>query len=139
MPGANPLPKPARRVVFLCTGNCIRSQMAEGLLRHLAPGRYRPASGGSDPAGFVHELAVEVLQEIGVDISAYESKPIYQLLPPYAKAPEVLVCLCDFAAARCPDFPDSVKWLCWLFMTAIPPRLPRAHPSGGNRAPGSGT
>ncbi len=54
-----------RKVLFLCTGNCCRSQMAEALLRHGCPERFEAWSAGSHPAGFVHPLAVEALERIG--------------------------------------------------------------------------
>ena len=108
-----------RRILFLCTGNCIRSQMAEGLLRHLGGNRYESLSAGAYPAGFVHDFAVEVLGEIGIDITGHHSKGVERFLPPWGAVPDVLVSLCDYAARACPAFPASVSRLHWPFYDPI--------------------
>jgi len=102
-----------RRVLFLCTGNCCRSQMAEGLLRQLAGDRYESLSAGANPAGFVHELAIEVLGESGIDITPQESKHIRDFLPPAGTAPDLVISVCDAARAQCPTFPGKVDRLHW--------------------------
>jgi len=107
----SPASKPT--VVFLCTGNCIRSQMAEGLLRSLAPDRYEAASGGAFPAGYVHEHAIEVMAEIGIDISTQESKSILVFFSPPDPYPDVLVSLCSYAASYCPNVPACTRQLDW--------------------------
>ena len=71
-----------RRVLFLCTGNSCRSQMAEAWLRHLAGDRFESLSAGAKPAGYVHPLAIRVMQEAGLDISKQTSKHINDFLPP---------------------------------------------------------
>ncbi|HJU05145.1 MAG TPA: arsenate reductase ArsC [Nitrospiraceae bacterium] len=64
-----------KRVLFLCTGNSARSQMAEGLLRHMAGDRFEAFSAGTHPAG-LNPLSVQVMREIGIDISKHTSKAI---------------------------------------------------------------
>lgn len=105
--------EPKRRIAFLCTGNCIRSQMAEGLLLHLAPERFEPVSGGAFPAGYVHEHAIAVMAELGIDISSQSSKHIELLLAPPARPLDVLVSLCGHAAAHCPPLPSTIRHLHW--------------------------
>lgn len=68
-----PAPFP-RRILFVCSGNCVRSQMAEALLRYRAAGRFEAFSAGTQPAGFVHEMTTQVLQEIGVSTRGLRSK-----------------------------------------------------------------
>src|SRR5438067_862133 len=80
MDGTNAIDaKPKKRVLFLCTGNSCRSQMAEGLLRHLAGGRFEVASAGTHPAG-LNADAVEVMKEIDIDISRHHSKSVDEFL-----------------------------------------------------------
>src|SRR5437773_10833152 len=64
------------RVLILCTGNCVRSQMAEGLLRKLGGSGYEVHSAGSKPNGWVSPLAIEAMGKIGIDISAHRSKSV---------------------------------------------------------------
>lgn len=100
------------RVLFLCTGNSCRSHMAEGWLRHLASDRLESLSAGADPAGYVHPLAVQVMQEVGVDISKHTSKSIQDFLD---DPPDVVVSVCSHAAENCPVFPGRVRRLTWPF------------------------
>ena len=104
-----------RRVLFLCTGNSCRSQMAEGLLRHLAGDRYESLSAGSRPAGYVHPQAIEAMREIGIDISAQQSKSIDEFLPPAGRPPDVVVSVCEAAGSECPTFPGPVERFCLAF------------------------
>jgi arsenate reductase (thioredoxin) len=67
------------KVLFLCTGNSARSQMAEGFLRHIAGNRFEPLSAGIEPKG-LNPLAVEVMREIGIDISQQRSKNVRKFL-----------------------------------------------------------
>lgn len=67
------------KVLFLCTGNSARSQMAEGILRHLAGDKFDVLSAGTKPVG-LNPLAVEAMHEIGIDISHHQSKDVAQLL-----------------------------------------------------------
>lgn len=66
----------SKQVLILCTGNSCRSQMAEGIWRMLGKVKWESFSAGSRPAGFVHPMAIEVMREIGIDLSAARSKPI---------------------------------------------------------------
>jgi len=97
------------KVLFLCTGNSCRSQMAEGLLRHLASEVLEVASAGTAPRP-VHPLAVRSMAEIGVDIGAQESKPVEQFL---SEPFDWVITLCDDAKESCPLFPGSAKRVHW--------------------------
>ena len=99
------------RVLFLCTGNSCRSQMAEGWLRHLAPGSFRALSAGTHPVG-VNPRAVRSMAEVGVDISAHTSDPITDFLE---DPPELVITVCDRAAETCPSFPGHTDVLRWSF------------------------
>ncbi len=97
-----------KRVLFLCSHNSARSQMAEGILRHLAGDRYEVASAGHRPTS-VHPLAVEVLAERGVDISAHRAKDAGELL---GQEFDLVVTLCgDDAPGSCPFFPGGKRYL----------------------------
>ncbi len=98
-----------KRILFLCTGNSCRSHMGEGLLRHLAGDRYESLSAGANPAGYVHSLAIEVMQELGIDLSTHRSKSINEFLPPEGAPPDVVVSVCDSADQNCPVFPADVE------------------------------
>ena len=98
-----------RKVMFLCTGNSARSQMAEGLARHLLGDRWEVYSAGVTPKG-VHPLAIRALQEVGVDISGQRSKPID---PELLNSMDLVVTLCDEAAEACPVTPQHVARLHW--------------------------
>ncbi|HVR76129.1 MAG TPA: arsenate reductase ArsC [Planctomycetota bacterium] len=108
-----------RRILFLCTGNCCRSPMAEALLRHVSAGRYESLSAGAHPAGFVHDLAIEVLREAGVDVKGLESKHIQDFVPPHGTPPDLVISVCDSAAKECPVFPGKVDRLLWPFPDPI--------------------
>jgi arsenate reductase len=97
------------KVLFLCTGNSCRSQMAEGLLRHLAGDRYEVASAGTQPGGLNPE-AVEAMREIGVDISGHRSKSVEEFPD---QEFDYVITVCDRARASCPVFPASVSNLHW--------------------------
>jgi arsenate reductase len=85
------------RLLFVCTGNSARSQMAEGLANHLGRGRIEAHSAGTMPVG-VNRHSVEVLKERGIDISGHWSKGIDEVPGPF----DLVVTLCDSAAATCP-------------------------------------
>jgi len=104
-----------KRVLFLCTGNSCRSHMAEGLLRAWAAGGHESLSAGANPSGYVHPLAIQVMQEIGIDISQQSSKSIREFLPPEGVPPNLIVSVCDSAAEACPLFPGNVERLHWPF------------------------
>jgi arsenate reductase len=103
---------PARpTVLFLCTGNSCRSQMAEGLLRHLAAGRFEVASAGTHPVG-LNPDAVAVMREIGIDVSAQRSKHIDDLA---GRRFDYLITVCDRARESCPLPPAARITLHWSF------------------------
>jgi arsenate reductase (thioredoxin) len=99
------------KVLFLCTGNSARSQMAEGLLRHFAGEQFEVFSAGTKPAG-LNPLAVKAMREIGIDISDHRSKNVSEFLG--ASIPYV-VTVCDRAKESCPIFPGAFKFLNWSF------------------------
>ena len=99
------------RVLFLCTHNSARSQMAEGLLRHLAGNRFEAMSAGTE-ATHVRPLAVRAMEEIGIDVSGQESKTLDR----YLREPfDYVITVCDDANEACPFFPGAVKRLHWSF------------------------
>jgi arsenate reductase len=91
--------KAKQKVLFLCTGNSCRSQMAEGLANHYLGNELRAYSGGTDPAGYVHELAIAVMGELGIDISGQRSKPVAEFRDVDF---DLVVTVCDDAAENCP-------------------------------------
>lgn len=93
-----------RRVLFLCTGNSCRSQMAEGWLRHLGGGRYEVLSAGTRPQG-LNPLAVRVMAEAGVDISGHTSDPVERYLD---RDLDLVVTVCGGARESCPVFAGRV-------------------------------
>jgi arsenate reductase len=97
------------KVLFLCTGNSARSQMAEGYLRRVAGDRYEVLSGGISPKG-LNPLAVEAMNEIGIDISGQRSKDAAEYL---GTAVQYVVTVCDNAKEHCPIFPGTFKFLHW--------------------------
>ncbi len=99
------------RVLTLCTANSARSQMAEGILRWLSGGRVESHSAGTHPSR-VNPLAIRVMQEIGVDISAQYSKPVQEFI---GKPIDVVITVCDSAAENCPVFPGRVERIHWSF------------------------
>jgi arsenate reductase (thioredoxin) len=99
------------RVLFLCTHNSSRSQMAEGFLRALAPGRYEVASAGTEKTS-VHPLAIRAMAERGIDISQHTSKLYSELRPDRW---DYLITVCDDANERCPFIPVAVTRLHWSF------------------------
>ena len=94
----------APRILFLCTGNSCRSQMAEGLLRNLAPAAYESLSAGSRPAEAVHPMAIAVMQELEIDISAQQPKSIEVFLTGEQPAPNIVISVCAKASEECPAF-----------------------------------
>ena len=97
------------KVMFLCTGNSCRSQMAEGLARELGRGVLEPHSAGLMAAG-VHPRAIAVMKEIGIDISGQRSKTIDEQL---LRTVDMVITLCDNAAEACPWAPPEIKRLHW--------------------------
>jgi arsenate reductase len=99
-------------ILILCTGNSCRSHLAEGVLRAALGDGFDVQSGGSKPAGYVHPLAVEVMKEIGIDISGHRSKHMNEFL----KGPvETVITVCGNADQACPMFPGQVNRYHWGF------------------------
>ncbi len=96
-------------ILFLCTGNSCRSQMAEGFTKKMFPKNIEIFSAGLEPKG-VHPMAVKVMQEVGIDISQQKSKNISEI--PLDKI-NIVITLCGDAAERCPIFPGKVKKNHW--------------------------
>ena len=99
-----------KRILFLCTGNAARSQMAEGLMRAFHGEQVDVVSAGSRPAGWVHPLAIGALAEIGIDISDAQSKGAEQFLD---QRFDVVVTVCDSAAQDCPLWPGAARIEHW--------------------------
>jgi arsenate reductase len=89
-----------QNVLFLCTGNSCRSQMAEGLLRHLAGERFEALSAGLEPGNEVHPLAIKVMEEIGIDISCQKPKAVDVYLG--KTMIHYLMIVCNKAQSTCP-------------------------------------
>ncbi len=99
-------------VLILCTGNSCRSHLAEGLLRAAAGDLLEVASAGSKPAGYVHPLSVEVMQELGIDISSHHSKHMDEFL---SRDVETVITVCGNADQACPMFPGQRNRHHWGF------------------------
>jgi arsenate reductase (thioredoxin) len=100
-----------QRVLFICTHNSARSQMAEGLLRHLGGDRFEVFSAGTE-ATRVRPLAIQVMAELGIDISGQHSKTLDRYLnEPF----DEVITVCDTAAEVCPVFPGAVHRRHWSF------------------------
>lgn len=106
-----------KTVLFLCTGNSCRSQMAEGLVNHFLGEQWEAYSAGTEPAGYVHPLAIRVMAELDIDILHHRSKSTDEFR--YI-APDLVITVCDDAAENCPiwlgqgrvvhiGFPDPAK------------------------------
>ena len=101
------------RVLFLCTGNSARSQMAEALLRQLSQGRIDAFSAGSRPQPCVHPLAVATLKErFGIDAGDLYPKSLDQFL---GERFDYVITVCDRAAESCPVFPGDPERIHWSF------------------------
>jgi arsenate reductase (thioredoxin) len=99
-------------VLILCTGNSCRSHLAEGILRAAAGDLFEVASAGSQPAGYVHPLAIQVMREIGIDISGHRSKSLREFL---AAKVETVITVCGHVDQACPVFPGQVNRHHWPF------------------------
>ena len=99
-------------VLILCTGNSCRSQLAEGFLRAAAGELIDVQSAGSKPAGYVHPKAVQVMQEVGIDISSHRSKHFDEFLN---QKIETVITVCGNADQACPIFPGQVNRYHWGF------------------------
>lgn len=99
-----------KRILFLCTGNAARSQMAEGLANSFHSDVLEAVSAGSHPAGWVHPNAIRAMAAIGIDIHDAESKGADR----FADEPfDVVVTVCDSAAKACPSWPNAKRIEHW--------------------------
>ncbi len=95
------MPERKRTVLFICTGNSCRSQMAEAILRHVAGDKFEALSGGTRPAGVVQPIAIRALERMGVPTDGLESKHLDQ----FADHPvSIAITVCDNASAECPSW-----------------------------------
>lgn len=100
-----------KSVLFLCSGNSCRSQMAEGFIKHLSHGDWKVESAGIFPS-YVHPLAIRVMEEVGIDLSEQTSKSMDPFLN---ETFDYVITLCEHAARFCPSFPGQRKRLNWSF------------------------
>ena len=97
-----------KRVLFLCTGNSARSQIAEGLMRSMAGDHYEAFSAGTSPKG-LHPKTIETMQEVGIDVARQRSKDVQEFL---GQSFDFVITVCDRAKQNCPIFPGStpIHW-----------------------------
>jgi arsenate reductase (thioredoxin) len=105
------MPMPDVRVLFLCTHNSARSQMAEAFLNHLGQGRFKAFSAGTEARG-LHPLAIQAMAEVGIDISLQESKTLERFAQEQF---DLLVTVCDEANEACPYFANARERRHWSF------------------------
>ena len=94
-----------KKILFICTHNSARSQMAEGYMNAKYGDRYEVFSGGTEPAQ-VHPMAIAVMKEVGIDISGHRSKLIDEF---FGSGIETVVTVCDSAQKACPFFPGATE------------------------------
>lgn len=99
------------KVLFICTHNSARSQMAEGFLRHIGGVAFEPHSAGTEP-GSLHPLAVQVMAEQGIDIGGQHAKSVDDFVPQQF---DYVVTVCDDARESCPFFPNARQRIHWSF------------------------
>lgn len=99
-------------VLILCTGNSCRSHLAEGILRAAAGDLIEVTSAGSKPAGYVHPKSIEVMKEIGIDISGHHSKHMEEFLN---RPVDTVITVCGNADQACPMFPGQLHRFHWGF------------------------
>ena len=99
-------------ILILCTGNSCRSHIGEGFLRAALGDQANVQSAGSNPAGHVHPLAIQVMAEVGIDISHHRSKSLNEFLP---QRVETVITVCGNADQACPIFPGQVNRHHWGF------------------------
>ena len=100
-----------KKILFLCSGNSARSQMAEGLMKQLSHGEWEVQSAGIFPS-YVHPLAIRVMEEAGIDISEQTSKSMDLFLEDHF---DYVITLCEHTAKFCPTFKGQGKRLNWSF------------------------
>ena len=99
-------------ILILCTGNSCRSHLAEGILHAALGESFNVQSAGSNPAGYVHPLAIQVMKEIGLDISKHHSKHLNEFL---TQKVETVITVCGNADQACPMFPGQLNRHHWGF------------------------
>lgn len=99
-------------ILVLCTGNSCRSHLAEGLLRAALGDGFEVASAGSNPAGYVHPLAIRAMEEIGIDLAGHHSKHLDEFLD---REVETVITVCGNADQACPVFPGQANRHHWPF------------------------
>ena len=97
------------KIIFICTANACRSQIAEGVMRKLAGDKFDVYSAGSNPS-LVHPMSIKVMKEIGIDITPHTSDPILNFL---SKNINIVITVCDNADRECPVFPGKVERIHW--------------------------
>ena len=119
-----------KRVLILCTGNVARSQMAEGLLRHIAGDRFEVFSAGLLPS-YVRPNAITVMNELGIDISLHRSKSLNEFLEtPF----DYVITVCDHASEQCPIFPGPARRIHWSIDDPVAPGGEEAQLAAFRRA-----
>lgn len=119
-----------KRVLILCTGNVARSQMAEGLLRHIAGDRFEVFSAGLLPS-YVRPNAITVMNELGIDISHHRSKSLNE----FRETPfDYVITVCDHASEQCPIFPGPAKRIHWSIDDPVAPGGEEAQLAAFRRA-----
>jgi arsenate reductase (thioredoxin) len=107
------MPQPIKpTILILCTGNSCRSHIGEGFLRAALAGEAEVYSAGSKPAGFVHPLAIQAMQEVGIDISGHHSKSWNEFLN---RPVHTVITVCGNADQACPIFPGQLQRHHWPF------------------------
>tara|TARA_B100000686_G_scaffold337499_1_gene408714 strand:+ start:55 stop:474 length:420 start_codon:yes stop_codon:yes gene_type:complete len=98
-----------KKIIFICTGNACRSQIAHGLLENMARDKFEVFSAGSHPSR-VHSMSIKIMEEIGIDISHHTS----DFIDDYLKTGiEIVITVCDDVNESCPIFPGDVERLHW--------------------------
>jgi len=98
-----------KKVLFICTGNACRSQIAHGLLKDMANSYFEVFSAGLYPSQ-VHPISITVMEEIGIDISSHTSDHVDNYID---KEIDIVITVCDNANDACPTFPENVKRIHW--------------------------
>lgn len=115
---AKPLDQLAgRRFLFLCTHNAARSQMAEGILRHITANQVEVFSAGTEPA-HIHPMAIQVMDEMEIDISNQQSKAIERFI---CESFDYVITVCDRAREACPTFPGNSEMIHWSIPDPVAP------------------
>lgn len=107
---------PVKKVLFICRGNCFRSQIAEAFAKKYGKGKLEIHSAGVQPAGYVHPMAIQVMAEIGFDLQSQYSKPIEKVL---LTEMDRVVLLSPDVEALCPQMPPSLPLERWSIEDAV--------------------